>query len=399
MCIIIAKKAGANPVPRENLERAWDHNSHGGGVVFFRPGDDCAYIKKGIMDKDEFLKLLDRVNKKENSFIAHFRIMSKGKVCKANTHPFCYEHITFAHNGTLSGITPDGDKTDSETYGNAFFVGKTMNWIKASKDLIEFTLGYSKFAVMDNHNGEIFVLNAQRGKEVDGTWYSNESAFEPPMQPSSGYDYYKKSTNLVDTTTCATTSVEIENGAYDARVSDIEMARRYLGTQYWTPNRCGIYYDKTSKVWKYRSGGDALKPAGMSGIVYSREGFVKLETLDVKDIELITDKNVVEDFDPKTTKAYLFRTMQAELEDLKNKKEVEDINDSLNLIRAYWLCANTIHRMQGSGIANTLNNLSTLLFTKSFVSDVAPKTKGLYDFDDAMSLVEEDLEMFLQRLN
>ena len=303
MCIIIAKKAGANPVPRENFERAWEHNSQGGGVVFFRPGDDCAYIRKGVMNKEEFLELLDRVNKKENSFIAHFRIMSKGKVCKTNTHPFCYEHITFAHNGTLSGITPDGDKTDSETYGNAFFVGKTMNWIKATKDLIEFTLGYSKFAVMDNHTGEIFILNAQRGKEVDGTWYSNESAFEVKPTTTSSYSNYNTPSTTVEPSVL--TSIEIENGAYDAKVSDLDMAKRYMGTQYWTPNRCGIFYDKTAKLWKYRTSTEALKPYGITGLVYSREGFLKLETLDVKDVSLITDKDVIEDFDPKTTKGYL----------------------------------------------------------------------------------------------
>lgn len=189
MCIIIAKPAGVQRLSPDYFERAWNRNPDGGGLVWKeKDGEVC--MQKGFMKKEEFLAKIDELNQDETAFIAHFRIKSVGAVCAENTHPFVMDHVTYAHNGTL-GIKPFEGKTDSETFGLCFLKDKPMSWIKEYKVLLEMALGTSKFAIMDNETGEIFILNSECGKEQDGAWFSNESAFAPKTPVRYGYDPYK----------------------------------------------------------------------------------------------------------------------------------------------------------------------------------------------------------------
>lgn len=411
MCIIIAKPKGVDPVPREYLERAWEHNSHGGGVVFFRDGDESAYLKKGIMDKDEFLNYLDKINLKENAFIAHFRIMSKGKVCKSNTHPFCYEHITFAHNGTLSGITPTGDKTDTETYGDAFFVGKTINWIKASKDLIEFSIGYSKFAVMDNHTGEIVILNASKGVERDGVWYSNESAFRTWDNPTSSYsnfyksnrDSYTQGGTGASASTAKQTSFEkakteitpakIEAGLVEPNVKDFEMTKDRLGTAYWHPNMSGIHYDTINRQWLGKDG-VVFAPEGYTNIIFSREGLYKLCLLDTKGLDMVSQVNPQGEYVSDLRKD-LWSVYQSRLKELRKQIHYEDIEESAEECRCIWLVCNTIHRMVSSGVRITLSNLKKVLFDKSFMLNVTTcASRSTVNIDSCLEALEVEVSEY-----
>lgn len=177
MCVIIAKKAGVEPLKDDYFDNAWDHNPDGGGIVWKEKGKRVMF-QKGFMNKKDMLEVLKKVNQKDTSFIAHFRIKSVGDVKPENCHPFVMKNITFAHNGTL-GITPLEGKTDSETFGLAILAKRTMNWIKNNRLLLEMALGSSKFAIMDNNSGEIFILNPELGKERDDAWFSNDSAFTP----------------------------------------------------------------------------------------------------------------------------------------------------------------------------------------------------------------------------
>ena len=198
MCIIIAKDAGVKALDKEYFERAWDNNSHGGGLVWKNEGEDV-YFQKGFMKKEDFLAKIAEVNKDTTSFIAHFRIKSVGEVKPENCHPFVMEKVTFAHNGTLSIHALDG-MTDSETFGRAFLYDKDMAWIKEYKTLLEMALGTSKFAIMDNVTGEILILNKEYGEERDGAWFSNKSAFPKPVATTpatcySGYNGYNSYRN------------------------------------------------------------------------------------------------------------------------------------------------------------------------------------------------------------
>lgn len=191
MCIIISKDKGVAPLSADNFERAWEHNSDGGGVVWREPTGEVK-MQKGIMEKETFLKLLEKVNTEDRAYIAHFRIRSVGPVVPSNCHPFVMDKVTFAHNGTITSLKPFEGKTDSETFGLSILKDKSLDWIKENQLLLELALGTSKFAIMDNETGEIFILNKEYGKERDGCWFSNTSADKPqPVQAyrSNYYDY------------------------------------------------------------------------------------------------------------------------------------------------------------------------------------------------------------------
>lgn len=207
MCIIISKDKGVEPLDMGYFERAWDHNGDGGGIVWKSPDNEDAHVQKGFMKKEDMLEKIKEINKKENSFIAHFRIRSVGDKTAENTHPFVMNRVTFAHNGTITALTPLEGKTDSETFGLTFLKDRSMKWIKENQQLLELALGSSKFAIMDNKSGEIFILNKQNGKEQDGAWFSNGSADKPtPIVTrtytrdyddyNSSYNYYNRQTTL-----------------------------------------------------------------------------------------------------------------------------------------------------------------------------------------------------------
>ena len=269
MCVIIAKPKGVDPLNKEYFENAWNHNSHGGGVCWKTPEGEVM-MQKGFMDKKEFLDKLDEINQKDNSFIAHFRIKSVGEVKPENTHPFVMDHVTFAHNGTISSLKPIEGKTDSETFGLCFLKNRSMKWIKENALLLELALGTSKFAIMDNKTGEIFVLNKEYGQEKDGAWFSNSSAFPytPPKQTnfSSYAGYYN--------------SMYSGYSSSPTTVNDIK-ANKLFGTKGFTYPYAE--YDADKKCFVYTSTKTPVYCAYLNAkFVINRRGFWQI----TKDLEI-----------------------------------------------------------------------------------------------------------------
>lgn len=296
MCIIIAKKAGVEPLDTGYFERAWDHNGDGGGVVWKKPKDDSAYIQKGFMKKEDMMEKLKEINTKENSFIAHFRIKSVGEVKPENTHPFVMDKVTFAHNGTICGVHPEDGKTDSETFGLMFLKNRSMKWIKENQKLLELALGSSKFAIMDNKTGEIFILNEQNGKEQDGAWFSNGSADKPTPITTRSYDYdfvrpYYRNSNLLN----------FDDGTV--------MARKFFGTKSFTENFGE--YRKEDGCWVYTS---TKKPMSThpftTDIVISRNGMWKINPA----IQPSGDNYEPKEYKRKAPEFKLIGTMQRDLQ-------------------------------------------------------------------------------------
>lgn len=257
MCIIIAKNKGVKPLDTAYFDRAWDANSHGGGVVWKEKNGEVMF-QKGFMEKKEFLDKLKTLNKKDTAFIAHFRIKSVGDVKPENCHPFVLDHVTFAHNGTLS-ITPFEGKTDSETFGLACLKDKTFDWIKDNQLLIEMALGHSKFAIMDNETGEIVILNKEYGKERDGAWFSNESAF-PPAKPVIYPQRWWEQPNY--------------SGGYSG--ASLFLAKHDFGTKMYNPGK--IYtFSKPYKAWVNKDTGEFYLPWGVpKQMVIDRRGLMRV---------------------------------------------------------------------------------------------------------------------------
>lgn len=269
MCVIVVKPAGVEPIKKEYLSKAWDSNSHGAGVVFKAPKDEVK-MKKGFMEKQDFMDYMEKINTKENGFIAHFRIKSVGEIKPENCHPFVLKNVTFAHNGTLH-ISPLEGKTDSETFGLAVFKNHTMNWIKENQLLIEMALNTSKFAVMDNKTGEIFILNKDLGKERDGCWFSNESAF--PVKPVTNYSNY--------------TNWNYQNEYNNSSSSSTYKPQANWGTKNW--KEWGSSYSDLLKCWINNYTGLPQRPLwSAQTMVTNQKGFWIIS----KDI--VPDKSLVD---------------------------------------------------------------------------------------------------------
>jgi len=282
MCIIIAKEAGVKALDKEYFERAWDNNSHGGGLVWKEEGQDV-FIQKGFMNKQEFLEKIAEINKETTSFIAHFRIKSVGEIKPENCHPFVMEKVTFAHNGTLSIKALDG-MTDSETFGRAFLFDKDMAWIEEYRGLLEMALGTSKFAIMDNETGAITILNKEYGEVRDGAWFSNRSAFPPAALP------------LVATSQRNYRSWEDywDNDCYPESTSrsDYKALARF-GTKNFSILNATYRKEQKCFVWNH-SGKKWAPPMYKSPVVCDKRGLWRLDSA-VQPSNLFNDKEYTKD--------------------------------------------------------------------------------------------------------
>lgn len=358
MCIIIAKPAGVEPLDEGYFERAWNRNGDGGGMVWFAPENKEAHIQKGFMKKEDMLEKLKCINKKENAFIAHFRIRSVGEIKPENTHPFVMDRVTFAHNGTITSIKPFEGKTDSETFGLLFLKTRSMKWIKENQLLLELAIGSSKFAIMDNKTGEILILNKENGKEQDGAWFSNCSADKPVEIPRvynnnefKARDYYKS---------CYADYEFDFNQNSTGRIK----ARSFFGTKSFIEPFC--QYKKENGFWTYTATGKPTTTYPFTDdLVVARNGLWKINpAYQPKDFGFDAHeyKHKAPEF---KLVANMQRTLQHNLSEYW--KQVFDSTyereDYENDLRALNIVLDAARRFIANGVELSLENLNTFVMS------------------------------------
>lgn len=201
MCIIIAKKSGAELPTKEILKRCDDKNPHGIGICYKLPNGKVR-IKKDFVTVEGLYDYLTSKITLETELIIHFRIATSGLRDEGNRHPFavvddCMEmrkvnsvvDCALAHNGILS------------QYGRHATYSDTMKFIKhiMSKDIVKNnimdttiqeliigTIGSDKLAIM---NKEHFILLGTF-IESGGLYYSNRD-FEYALTRWSGFGHKK----------------------------------------------------------------------------------------------------------------------------------------------------------------------------------------------------------------
>lgn len=132
MCIIVSKEKGVNLPSREILERCFDYNNDGAGLMYVDKGK--INIIKGFMTFKGFYDYLTKLDKmynlKEKALVMHFRISTAGKVDGGNCHPYpvskrkgdlrstCIQtDLGMAHNGIISMYSRgDGDLNDTQQF-------------------------------------------------------------------------------------------------------------------------------------------------------------------------------------------------------------------------------------------------------------------------------------------
>lgn len=208
MCIIVSKEKGVEMPDKATLERCFDYNSDGAGLMYANNGK--VNIVKGFMDFKsfyEYLMKLDKIyNLKEKALVMHFRISTGGNVDGGNCHPYpisprkkdlrsyCIKtDLGMAHNGVISMYTSYSKK--EELNDTQRFIQKAVYPIyKSNKEfykdyelmsLLEDIAG-SKLCFLDKDENIYYV-----GKfiEDDGVMYSNNSYMPYRTYPISNYSY------------------------------------------------------------------------------------------------------------------------------------------------------------------------------------------------------------------
>lgn len=200
MCIIIYKPNGEEIPSREILYNCFLNNPD--GIGFMYRNNNKVHIKKGFMDFERFMKILDGVNErtrgsrglrglKNTELVIHFRMATHGSVVPYQTHPFpitgnprvlkrCNTTVNeaLAHNGILLNYQPT-----SETNGS---LSDTMIFIFSNYDKIIPALEFetqNKFALMNKHGTQLF------GKFVvtQGCFFSNTGFLKPISSNDTGW--------------------------------------------------------------------------------------------------------------------------------------------------------------------------------------------------------------------
>lgn len=165
MCVLIIKKSGSRLPKKEILDACMYGNHQGFGFA-----TQNRVFK--TLDYKAFLRALKSIRVKDNAII-HFRLASVGSVNESNAHPFTYNNLAFAHNGTLP-IAPIKGKTDSETAFLKYIVPVVENFGFNSEfvdDTVNSIIGSSKFALLDRVTGNLSYWG--NFTEIDGNLYSN----------------------------------------------------------------------------------------------------------------------------------------------------------------------------------------------------------------------------------
>lgn len=185
MCVIAIKPKGASFPSTDIISACMQRNRDGFAVVW---NEDGHLHNFKSMDPDKMLKkyieLATRLDPVKSAVIFHARIATHGSKNVKNCHCWIKNGIGFAHNGVLSNIPVNDDRTDSETFFADYFIPcmKGGGWELAEK-ICRLAIGYSsKFAFIDK-NGDIRMIGSfiqDKEKGAEGLCYYSNSSYLPP---------------------------------------------------------------------------------------------------------------------------------------------------------------------------------------------------------------------------
>jgi hypothetical protein len=177
MCVICYKPSNT-VLSKEDAKLMWESNSHGAGFCVWDEKSRTWIMKKGFMTFEALWRAMEPFTREGVILVAHFRIVSRGKVCPEQTHPFeikLEEGVAYLfHNGTLDIRITQGS---SDTYELAF----QLSQLKLNKEqlklllkeggLLERVRAHSRFAVCLPDEEEPLLVG--QWEEVGGLKVSN----------------------------------------------------------------------------------------------------------------------------------------------------------------------------------------------------------------------------------
>lgn len=191
MCIIAIKPAGTKLPEEKIIERMWNNNDDGAGMMY--PSAGKVQIDKGYMTYDAFKGALEKLSKSIDTtatpIILHFRIGTSGGNTPENTHPFpiCESlgalkklriktTLGVAHNGMIDIIPRKKEMSDTMEY----IISQLAPLQALKRDFYKDNNGQklvynatgSKLAFLD---GQGHIETVGKFLEDDGILYSNDS--------------------------------------------------------------------------------------------------------------------------------------------------------------------------------------------------------------------------------
>ncbi len=153
MCVITYKPVNA-VLTQEDAKLMWEANSHGAGFCVWDEKSRTWKMKKGFMKFEALWQEIEPYSKEGSILVVHFRIVSRGKVCPEQTHPFeiALEEGTayLFHNGTLDIQTTQGSSDTFELAYRLSQLGLRKDQLKLvlkEGGLLEEMRSTSRFAV------------------------------------------------------------------------------------------------------------------------------------------------------------------------------------------------------------------------------------------------------------
>ncbi len=177
MCVI-AVKSKNSVLSKEDAQLMWESNSHGAGFCVWDEKSRTWIMKKGFMKFESLWNEVETFTREGSILVIHFRIVSRGRVCPEQTHPFEIELEEGAaylfHNGTLDINITQGS---SDTFELAFQLSQLklrkeqLKLLLKEGGLLERVRAHSRFAVCLPDEEEPFLVG--QWEEVGGLKASN----------------------------------------------------------------------------------------------------------------------------------------------------------------------------------------------------------------------------------
>ncbi len=177
MCVIAFKPKGV-VLTQEDARLMWEANSHGAGFCVWDEKSRTWKMKKGFMSFSALWQEIEPYTKEGSILVVHFRIVSRGRICPEQTHPFeiALEEGTayLFHNGTLHIQTTQGS---SDTYELAYRLSQLglrkdqLKLVLKEGGLLEEIRSNSRFAVCLPGEEQPFLVG--QWEEIRGLLTSN----------------------------------------------------------------------------------------------------------------------------------------------------------------------------------------------------------------------------------
>ena len=194
MCIIVAKPAGVPAPDLSTLQRCYEANPDGAGLML--ADGEAVQIRKGFMSWEAFAGAYTALGDTEAvTLVMHFRIATHGGVRPSCCHPFplsadvndlreleASAAIGIAHNGVIAGMDTTEDVSDTMAY-ILDVLAPLQRWsgdIMGDADarrIVDLTIG-SKLALIDGAGSLELVGDFE---ECGGVYYSNASYRRQPF--------------------------------------------------------------------------------------------------------------------------------------------------------------------------------------------------------------------------